>query len=208
MSLDLWFAFLLAAFIVLIIPGPTVTLVLSYALGRGRSHAWWIVAGVALGDLTAMTLSLLGLGALLAASAGAFTVLKWIGAAYLVYLGVKLWRAAPTADGLVAPGAERSPRAMLLHAFAVTALNPKSIVFFVAFLPQFVHPEAPLLPQMAVLEGTFVTLAALNAAAYAWIGARLRDTIGRPSVLRLINRAGAGVLVAAGFATAAWNRAT
>jgi threonine/homoserine/homoserine lactone efflux protein len=205
MSLDLWFAFLLAAGIVLIIPGPTITLVLSYALGRGRSHAWWIVAGVALGDLTAMTLSMVGLGALLAASSAAFTVLKWIGAAYLIYLGVKLWRAAPTAEGLAAP-TERSPRAMLLHAFAVTALNPKSIVFFVAFLPQFVHPEAPLLPQMVVLEGTFVTLAALNAAAYAWIGARLRDTIGRPSVLRVINRAGAGVLVAAGFATAAWNR--
>ena len=80
---------------------------------------------------------------------------------------------------LTAADAGRSPRAMLLHAFAVTALNPKSIVFFVAFLPQFVHPDAPLLPQMAVLEGTFVTLAALNAAAYAWIGARLRDTIGR-----------------------------
>jgi threonine/homoserine/homoserine lactone efflux protein len=207
MSLDLWFAFLLAAGIVLIIPGPTITLVLSYALGRGRSHAWWIVAGVALGDLTAMTLSMVGLGALLAASSAAFTVLKWIGAAYLIYLGVKLWRAAPTAEGLAAP-TERSPRAMLLHAFAVTALNPKSIVFFVAFLPQFVHPEAPLLPQMVVLEGTFVTLAALNAAAYAWIGARLRDTIGRPSVLRVINRAGAGVLIAAGFATAAWNRST
>lgn len=207
MSLDLWFAFLAAAGIVLIIPGPTVTLVLSYALGRGRPHAWWIVAGVALGDFTAMTLSMLGLGALLSASATAFTALKWIGAAYLVWLGVKLWRAAPAAGGLAATDAGRPPRSMLLHAFAVTALNPKSIVFFVAFLPQFVHADAPLLPQMAVLEGTFVTLAALNAAAYAWAGARLRDTVGRPSVLRLINRAGAGVLVTAGIATAAWNRA-
>ncbi|MEQ9261095.1 MAG: LysE family transporter, partial [Roseovarius sp.] len=90
MPLDLWLAFMAASFALLIIPGPTVLLVLSYALSQGRRVALASAAGVALGDFIAMTASLLGLGALVLASATLFTVLKWVGAAYLVWLGVKL----------------------------------------------------------------------------------------------------------------------
>src|SRR5579863_4925240 len=93
MALDHWLAFVAASAVLLAIPGPTVLLVISYALGHGRRPAAAIVAGVALGDLTAMTASMLGLGAILAASAAVFTGLRWIGGAYLVYLGVRLWRA-------------------------------------------------------------------------------------------------------------------
>src|SRR5260221_14070304 len=92
MTLDHWLAFAAASAILLAIPGPTVLLVISYALGHGRRSAYATVAGVALGDFTAMTASMLGLGAMLAASAALFTVLKWVGAAYLVYLGIKLGR--------------------------------------------------------------------------------------------------------------------
>src|SRR5581483_1998445 len=130
MTVQAWLAFVAAAAVLLAIPGPTVTLVIGYALGVGRRAAWATVAGVALGDFTAMTLSLLGLGAVLAASAALFTGLKWLGAGYLVYLGVRLWRAEPVLDALGAADA-RSARAILGHAFAVTALNPKSILFFV-----------------------------------------------------------------------------
>jgi len=202
MTLQLWLAFVAAASIVLIIPGPTITLVISYALGEGRRAAWATVAGVALGDFTAMTLSLAGLGALLAASATAFTVLKWVGAAYLVYLGIRLWRAAPGAHGPDSLKPARSHRAILGHAFAVTALNPKSIVFFVAFLPQFINPAAPVVPQMVVLEATFVVLAALNAASYALLASRARAAIRRPAVLKAINRVGGGFLIGAGVAVA------
>ncbi|MFL5280713.1 MAG: LysE family translocator, partial [Rhodopila sp.] len=90
MPLDHWLAFVAASVILLAIPGPTVLLVVSYALGHGRNAAAAIVTGVALGDLTAMTASMLGLGALLTTSAGIFTVLRWIGGAYLIYLGVRL----------------------------------------------------------------------------------------------------------------------
>ena len=93
MSLETWLAFTAATIILLLIPGPTVLLVVSYALGQGWRTALPMAVGVALGDFTAMTLSMLGVGALLAASATVFTVLKWIGAAYLVWLGIKLWRA-------------------------------------------------------------------------------------------------------------------
>ncbi|OPZ69289.1 MAG: Aldose 1-epimerase [Firmicutes bacterium ADurb.Bin467] len=96
MSLEVWLAFVAASAVLLVIPGPTILLVVSYALGRGMRVAAPVATGVALGDLTAMTLSMLGVGALLATSATLFTVLKLIGAAYLVWLGVKLWRTAGT----------------------------------------------------------------------------------------------------------------
>jgi homoserine/homoserine lactone efflux protein len=98
MPLELWLAFALASTILLTIPGPTVTLVVSHALAGGRRTGLATVPGVALGDLTAMTISLLGAGAVLAASAALFTVLKLVGALYLVWLGVRLWRADPAAD--------------------------------------------------------------------------------------------------------------
>jgi threonine/homoserine/homoserine lactone efflux protein len=205
MSLETWFAFVLAASILLAIPGPTVTLVVGYALGVGRRAAWATVAGVALGDFTAMTLSLAGLGAVLATSAMLFTVLKWIGAAYLIYLGVRLWRAEPVIDD----GAEgvKPGGAILGHAFAVTALNPKSILFFVAFVPQFIDAAAPALPQLVVLEVTFVTLAALNAGLYAALAGRARRLVRRPDVLKAVNRVGGGILIGAGVAAVAWRRA-
>src|SRR5471032_3334739 len=109
MTLSLWAAFVAASSILLVIPGPTVLLVVSYALGQGWRTALPMAIGVALGDFTAMTLSMLGLGALLAASATLFTVLKWIGAVYLVYLGIKLWRAPVAAMGQDGGGGETSP---------------------------------------------------------------------------------------------------
>ncbi len=99
MTIEIWVAFAAASTLLLIIPGPTVLLVVSYALGQGWRTALPMAVGVALGDFTAMTLSMLGLGALLAASATLFTALKWIGAAYLVWLGVKLWRAGDSRAG-------------------------------------------------------------------------------------------------------------
>lgn len=212
MSLELWLAFVAASAILLAIPGPTILIVVSYALGHGRRAALSTVAGVALGDFTAMTCSMLGLGALLATSAMLFTALKWLGAAYLVWLGIKLWRAPPTlaaaelgaeAGGDLAGPALR-PWRMFGHAYVVTALNPKSLVFFVAFLPQFLDLTAPLAPQMIVLEATFVTLAALNALAYALAASAARTQIRRPSVQRAVNRVGGSLLIGAGVAAVTW----
>ncbi|MCB1311521.1 MAG: LysE family translocator [Sedimentitalea sp.] len=209
MSLDLWLTFVAASTALLLIPGPTVLLVLSYALSKGRSVALASAAGVALGDLVAMSLSLAGLGALVLASATLFAALKWIGAAYLVWLGVKLLRSAPS-SGLRAVAARRevTPRGVFAHAAAVTALNPKSIAFFIAFVPQFLRPEAPLLGQFAILIATFVSLAALNALAYALLADRLRRTIGRPRVITGLTRTGGLALIGMGVATAILRRPT
>jgi threonine/homoserine/homoserine lactone efflux protein len=208
MPLEQWLAFSAAAAVLLAIPGPTILLVISYALGHRRRFAAATVAGVALGDFTAMTASMLGLGALLAASAAVFTVLKWVGAAYLIYLGVRLWR-GPVGEGMEVPGTQSRarPGAILLHAYAVTALNPKSILFFVAFLPQFLDSQAPVLPQMVIFETTFLVLATLNAAAYALLASLARGAIRRPAVQRAVNRTGGTLMIGAGLLALGWKRA-
>ena len=162
MTFHAWLTFVLSTAVLLAIPGPTDLMVIGQSLGVGRRHALPLVAGVALGDLTAMTLSLAGLGTLLAASAAAFTLLKWIGAAYLVYLGVRLWRAPVSADA--APPLEAA--AALRQAYVATALNPKSIAFFIAFVPQFMESSAPFLRQAVVLVVSFVTMTSATALAF------------------------------------------
>ncbi|HQS19302.1 LysE family translocator [Reyranella sp.] len=200
MSFEAWVAFAAASSVLLVIPGPTVLLVVSYALGQGWRTALPMATGVALGDFTAMTLSMLGLGALLATSATLFTVLKWIGAAYLVYLGIKLWRAGGTLDAAPRTDAVSAAK-MLGHAWLVTALNPKSITFFVAFLPAFLDPKADFLTQMLVFETTFLVLAFANAFGYALVASRARRLASNPRAIGIVNKVGGGLLVGAGVAT-------
>ncbi len=209
MALELWFTFVAASTALLLIPGPTVLLVLSYALSQGRRVAVASATGVALGDLVAMSASLAGLGALVLTSAMLFTALKWIGAAYLVWMGLKLLRTAPN-QGLSLPDAPGSihARSVFWHAAAVTALNPKSIAFFIAFVPQFIRPDQALLPQFAILISTFVGLAAINSLAYALLADRLRATIRRPDVITWLTRTGGVALIAMGVMTATLRRAT
>jgi threonine/homoserine/homoserine lactone efflux protein len=206
MAFDHWLAFAAASAVLLAIPGPTVLLVISYALGHGRRAAWSTVAGVALGDFTSMTASLVGLGAVLAASATLFTALKWVGAAYLVYLGVRLWCTPVSAAAPDAQTAIARPGRIFLHAYAVTALNPKSIVFFIAFLPQFLDHGSPALPQLVIFEVTFLTMATLGALTYSLLASVARRTIRQPSVQRLVNRTGGGLLIGAGALAVAWHR--
>ena len=206
MPLELWLAFTLASAVLLAIPGPTVMLVVSYAMAHGRQTGWSTVPGVALGDCTAMTISLLGAGAVLAASATLFTVLKLAGAAYLIWLGIQLWRADPSRAEVESMTPPAPTRAMFWHAYAVTALNPKSIVFFIAFVPQFVSPGRGLLVQFVILEVTFVTLAAVNVALWALAAGQLGRWFRSPDVLRLVHRAGGSLLIGAGVLTAVTRR--
>ena len=201
MSFEIWIAFVAASTILLIIPGPTILLVVSYALGQGWRAALPTSIGVALGDFTAMTLSMLGIGALLAASATLFTVLKLIGAAYLVWLGLRLWRAGGALDAAPRTGAASFVR-MVAHAWLVTALNPKSITFFVAFLPQFLDRSGAFLPQMLIFEATFLVLAFSNAIGYGLVASRARGLVRNTRAIRIFNRVGGGVLMGAGVATA------
>jgi threonine/homoserine/homoserine lactone efflux protein len=201
MPLEHWIAFAAASFVIGVIPGPGVTMIVGYALAAGRRAALSAVAGAAAGNFTAMSLSLAGVGAVLAASALAFTVLKWAGAAYLIALG--LFTIGKTLGKAPASEAPLKPRMTFVGAFAVTALNPKTIVFFVAFAPQFMSASAPYLPQAAILVTTFVLLVAATDAAYAWLASSFAPALKSPRVRRWAERAGGGALVGAGLATAA-----
>lgn len=201
MDFSHWLTFVAATAALLLIPGPTVLLVLSYALSKGRSVAVSSAAGVALGDFIAMSASLAGLGTVVLTSATLFTALKWIGAVYLVWLGVKLIRSAPS-GGLDLPNADVSARHVFRHAALVTALNPKGIAFFIAFVLQFVRPDTPLAPQFAILIATFVTMAGINALVYALLADRLRSYIRKPAIVTWITRMGGVALISMGVLTA------
>ena len=199
MQIEYYLAFVAATIVVLAVPGPTILLVVSYGLSRGRRSLGAVVAGVVLGDFTAMTLSLAGVGAMLSASAEVFTVLKWLGGAYLIYLGLSKWRAAKGGGEHGQALARRSERRVFAHAYVVTALNPKSIVFFVAFAPQFIQSGAPLLPQLVILEATFLVLAGINAALYGLFADRMGRFFRKPGPARAMERICGTTLVGAGI---------
>ena len=208
MNVSLWLAFVGATTALLLIPGPTILLVLSYALTQGRKVAVATALGVAVGDFIAMSASLIGLGALIATSALAFTIVKWAGAVYLFYIGIKMFRNAPKEGaGLVRTNADTTPRDVFRHAAIVTALNQKSIGFFIAFVPQFIAVDAAYAPQAIILIATFVGFAAINAFVFALLADLMRRQISRPAVMRRLTQTGGIVLIGMGVATAALRRA-
>lgn len=198
MSLHLWLAFVTASAVLLVIPGPTILTVVSYSVAHGRRANLALVAGVALGDSTSLVVSLLGLGALLRTAAFWFTVVKWAGGLYLLYLGLKLLRAGGSAAMTAAAPALESRGRVFLNTYLVTALNPKGLVFFVAFLPQFVDPAAPAGRQLTVLAVTFVALAIVNATLYTAFAASARQLWASARAQRCFNLAGGSLLSAAG----------
>ncbi len=208
MNLEIWIAYIIAAEIILVIPGPTIILVVSQAITHGRRSVMPLAAGVTAGDATAMLFSLLGLGTIMSASAALFTLTKWVGAAYLVYLGIKTWRASPENGAWRDTGLQGTSGSLFKRAYIVTALNPKSIAFFVAFLPQFVDAQGAYRMQLLILGLTFLVLALVNAALYAIFAGTLRDTLQRPKARRWFNRCGGSALVGAGMLTAAMQRTT
>jgi threonine/homoserine/homoserine lactone efflux protein len=201
MPLDLWLAFTAASAVLLVLPGPTILTVISYAVAHGRQAAVPLVAAVALGDATALAGSILGLGALLAVSAFWFTVVKTAGGLYLLFLGARLLRAgaSPTAPAApAAPTVQVPRRKLFLDTYLVTALNPKGIVFFVAFLPQFISPQAGAAQQLWILAATFVGLATINTTLYAVFAAVARRMLSSPRAQRRFNLFGGSLLSAAG----------
>jgi threonine/homoserine/homoserine lactone efflux protein len=199
-ALDTWLAYAAATAVLLVIPGPTILTVISYSLTHGRRANVALVAGVALGDSTALVLSLVGLGALLAASAMLFTAVKWAGGLYLIYLGLRMLRGSAIALPMESaePAKLESHGRVFFNTWLVTALNPKGIIFFIAFLPQFLRPGPDVAAQLWVLAVTFVVLATINAALYAVFAASARRFLSTPRALRGFNLAGGSLLTAAG----------
>ncbi len=201
MPIELWLAFVLASCVLLVIPGPTILTVISYSIAHGKRANIPLIAAVAIGDSTALLLSLAGLGAVLATSAWLFNVVKIIGGLYLIYMGIKLLMANTSAFDIDAEN-ETTPLESSWKLFAntwlVTALNPKGIIFFVAFLPQFIDHTTAVAPQLWLLSITFVALASLNASLYAVFASAARKLLSSPAAQRRFNLGGGSLLTIAG----------
>ena len=198
MSIEIWFAFAVASVVLLIIPGPTILTVIIYSSEKGRRANITLVSAVALGDSTALVFSLLGLGAILATSAFWFTVIKWAGGLYLLYMGIRLLCAGRSSAEIATPTASGSRWKLFANTYFVTALNPKGIIFFVAFLPQFMNPGADAGQQLWILAATFVGLATVNATLYAVFAASARKLLMSVKAQRRFNFIGGSLLSSAG----------
>ena len=201
MPLDLWFAFVATSAVLLVIPGPTTLTVISYSVSHGRGATLPLIAAVALGDSTALAVSLLGLGALLATSAAWFTAVKWAGGLYLLYLGAMRWRAGMSTTEPTAPNVPSSRGRLFVNTYLVTTLNPKGIVFYVAFLPQFLSPASSITRQLWILAVTFVTLGIVNVTLYATFAGSARRLLASARAQRRFNIAGGSMLFGAGVWT-------
>ena len=195
----MWLAFTLASTILLIIPGPTILTVISYSVSHGYRVKVPLIIAVALGDSTALALSLLGLGALLAESAFWFQVVKWAGGLYLIFLGVKLIRVGIKPSEFQQDTGYASSRKLFINTYLVTALNPKGIIFFVAFLPLFIDAGSSISRQLWILAITFVALATFNASLYAIFAGKARQLLSSPKTQRIFNVTGGSMLSVAGL---------
>jgi threonine/homoserine/homoserine lactone efflux protein len=206
MDLKLWLAFAAASFVMGVIPGPGVASIVGFAFSSGRRTALASVAGMAVGNATAMSVSLAGAGAILSSSALAFTILKWTGALYLITIGLLAIARSGEQSGAEAVGRPISARAAFMTNIAVGTLHPKTILFFVAFASQFIRADEPYLSQAAILVATFTMIAATTDTIYALSASKASALIRRPSVRKWSQRAGGGAVMTAGFAIAAMKR--
>jgi threonine/homoserine/homoserine lactone efflux protein len=203
MDWALWAGFVVASLIVGLLPGPGVTSIVGYALTAGRQTALGSVFGATFGNAVAMTLSLVGVGALLAQSPTAFAILKWVGAGYLVLLG--LYTIAKARRGSLAADTGGKPvtaKTAFWGTFAITAVNPKTIIFFVAFAPQFISPHFGYWTQAAVLLATFSIVVTISDGFYAIAASWVAGFLKGPEVQLWSQRVGGAVLTMAGLLTA------
>ncbi len=202
MSWSLWVAFLVAAIVIAVSPGPGAVLSMASGLRHGYLAALRSIFGLELALLVQLAVVALGLGAVLATSATAFLVLKVVGAGYLIWLGVQKWRARPEPldERGAAPGRGRS---LVLQGLLVNLTNPKAIIFMAALVPQFIDPRAPQLPQFLIIGATMVVVDTLVMSCYAGLATRFRPLLRNPRALRLQNRVFGGLFVGAGAALAA-----
>jgi threonine/homoserine/homoserine lactone efflux protein len=180
-------AFLIASVVLAITPGPGVFYIVTRTLAQGRRAGLSSVAGVALGNLGNAIGAAIGLAALFAISSLAFTAVKYAGAAYLVYLGVKALR-VPASEIAVLPFAATPMRSIFRDGFVVALLNPKTAIFFAAFLPQFMNPAPSPMLQSALLGSLFVAIAAITDTAYALAASAVAPVLTRLRGVRAVGR--------------------
>lgn len=204
MSWNMWLAFLAAAVVIAVSPGPGAVLSMATGVRHGYAVALRAILGLQTALLIQLAIVVLGLGAVLAASATAFLIVKIAGAGYLIWLGVRKWRAPVELldDGTAA----RDTRGVYLQGVLVNLTNPKAIVFMVALVPQFVDPQLPQWPQFFIIATTMVGTDMVVMSCYALLAGRCRRWLRSPRMMKAQNRVFGGMFVAAGSLLAASSR--
>ncbi len=207
MELSVWLTYLIATFVLSLSPGPGVFSSISSGLHHGFRLGLWNGVGMQFANLLMVVVVSLGLGAILLASETLFTLVKWLGVAYLLYLGIVTWRAPPKGFEEDRDDDEDTARAVFLRGFWVNATNPKGIIFFAAILPQFIDVARPQPAQYAILAATTFAVDLVVMMGYTALAAKVLRVMRDPSRLRWVNRGLGGAFIAAGVALAAFRRA-
>jgi homoserine/homoserine lactone efflux protein len=203
MHLHLYLSFVFASVILVLIPGPNVSLIVANSIAYGTRYGLLTVAGTSSAIVLQLALTALGLTATLSVLASWFGWIRWIGVAYLLYLGIRQWTAAPV-DLTRTPPQPRSFRAIALRGFIVSLTNPKTLLFYGAFFPQFLVPDSPIAPQVALLSMTFVIVVTGLDCGWAMLAGRVRGVLAIRGRLR--NRLSGGFLIGAGIGLALAHR--
>lgn len=206
MKIELWLAFAAASLVMAAIPGPGVASIVGFAFSSGRKTALASIAGMAVGNATAISVSLAGAGAILSSSAVGFTVLKWVGALYLIVIGLIAIIRSGIDAGRLPTGALVSARSAFITNVAVGTFHPKTILFFVAFASQFIQADEPYFRQAAILVATFTLIAAATDTLYAMTASKASGLVRSPNARKWSQRAGGGAILTAGIAMAAMRR--
>lgn len=195
---ELWLAFVGASIAISVSPGAGAVQSMATGLAHGLRRGAWSIAGLQVGLLLQLAIVAIGLGAAVAKSMTAFTVIKWAGVAYLVYLAVRQWRSTVEPAGDRVEVAEGNRLTLLTQGFLVNITNPKALVFLLAVLPQFVEPAQPLLPQYLTIAATMVVVDVIVMCGYTGLASRLLGWLRTPKQQTIVNRT-----MSALFATAA-----
>ena len=202
MSLELYLAYCLATAALILMPGPIVTLVVAQSLRHGTTTGLATVAGSTIGNAILVAAGALGLCTAFVLLVDLFNIIRWLGAGYLIWLGIREWRAKGADLDDATTGKPRSKCAVFWQGIVVAVTNPKTILFYAAFFPQFIEPIAPLAPQLLLMSLTFVVIAATFDTGYALLAGRVRGILAGARRAKFRSRITGGLLIGTGLGLA------
>ncbi len=206
MLIETYLAFIVASFVLIIIPGPTNMVVVSSSILCGFKRSLWTVSGAACSHFLFFVVASAGLAAILMASTQVFIILKWFGVCYLVWLGLTQIFSKEPQLGVTSGKNRESVRSLFLRGVTVNSTNPKALVFYSTFFPPFINPNLSLIPQLLILGTTFVTIFIAVAVLHAWSAEKLGGIFRSGSKLHMVKKTSGAILVGAGALLATVNR--
>lgn len=202
LNIELFAAFCVAAVVLLVIPGPVVTLVVANSLKHGTRVGLTTVLGASLGNGVLIISGAVGITTMMALMADLFQIVRWVGAAYLIYLGIREWRSRGMTLDEAKPAPPRTTAKVFSTAFLIALTNPKAILFYIAFFPQFLDPALPANPQLTAMVAAFIGLALMLDGTYALLCGRLRQWFADKRRARLQGKVTGTLLIATGLGLA------